>query len=237
MKKNGRIYSIETLGALDGPGIRTVIFLQGCPLGCAYCHNPDSWDLKGGTEYGIVELMQKIKRYIPYYKEHGGVTISGGEPLVQASFATEILKACKEYGINTSLDTSAAFFNGQIKELLRYTDLVIADAKGLDEKSFKENCGGSFKTWQKFMEYCEKIGKRMWLRYVIIAGQNDSPDDVLRLADLAERYDNIEKIELLPYHHEGALKWHMLGRNYTLQTKQIPTDERMSYLRTLLQKT
>lgn len=234
MKTSGRIYSIETLGALDGPGIRTVIFMQGCPFKCAYCHNPDSWPKKGGIEYTITQLITKIKRYVPYYKEHGGVTISGGEPLAQAQFTQVLLKVCKECGISTTLDTSAALFNSQIKELLSYVDLVIADVKGLDDKSFKKACGGNFQTWQKFMDYCTRIQKRVWLRYVVINGQNDSEEHILKLAELAARYPNVQKCQLLPYHHEGCSKWQALGWQYTCKEEQVPSEERMLYLRSLL---
>jgi len=234
MKDSGYIYSIETLGALDGPGIRTIIFLQGCPLRCAYCHNPDSWEKSSGKLYSVTQLIGKITRYIPYYKEHGGVTLSGGEPLMQADFASALLKACKDLQISTTLDTSGALFSGSVKELLKYTDLVIADVKGLNEKDFRQNCGGSYKTWLKFIEYCAKTNKRVWLRLVVIDGPDDLPSQVRELSNLAKKYSNIEKVELLPYHHEGAIKWKLLGKPYPLTEKQIPSEKLMNYLRSLV---
>jgi len=234
MDVRGRVNSIETLGTLDGPGIRTVIFLQGCPFTCGYCHNPDTWDKNGGVEYSVSELFKKILRYVPYYRKHGGLTLSGGEPLWQTDFAAEIFRLCKENGISTTLDTSAAVFNEKVKNVLAYTDLVIADVKALDRDHFREVCGGSFNIFKKFLDYCQETGQRVWLRQVIIGGINDTPSNILAIKDLAAAYSSIEKIELLAYHTDGLGKWQALGKEYPLSKVKAPDEQTMANLRSLL---
>lgn len=224
----GRVHSIETLGALDGPGLRTVVFLSGCPLRCAYCHNPDTWELGNGKEMTALEVAQKVKRYKPYFKEHGGVTLSGGEPLFQCAFATEILKLCKEQGIKTALDTSGAVFSQSVKGLLPYVDLVILDIKHTDPAAFFKLTGQPMDTTLAFLEYCKHIHIPIWIRQVIVPTITDNEKNILALKELAKGA-NLQKIELLPYHKQGIYKWDNLGIPYSLRKISEPSVELMNY--------
>ena len=225
-KLKGYIHSIETLGALDGPGIRTVVFMQGCNLRCRYCHNPDTWNIANTPVLTVDELFDKIIRYKEYYGGDGGVTASGGEPLLQAEFLTALFQKLKAAGINTALDTSGSVLNESVKGLLNYVDLVILDVKHTDSAAYENLCGtrGILSAVMAFLEYCAGRKKRVWLRQVIIPGINDTKEQVLELKKLADKYKP-EKVELLPYHTMGVSKWEKLGLDYSL--KDIPpADEK-----------
>ena len=212
----GNIASFESMGLVDGPGVRFVVFLQGCPLRCAYCHNPEMWnDKEIKTLMTPEELVNKVKKYKPYFGEEGGITISGGEPLLQQEFVTEVFKLCKKEGINTCLDTSG--FGNPSEELLNVIDLIILDVKELDENRYLNLVGQKIECFKDFLEKCQKTGIKMWLRQVIVPGFNDNEENVLKLKAFAQKLKNIEKIELLPYHDMAKKKYKTLGIPYRLE--------------------
>ncbi len=206
----GKIHSIESMGLVDGPGIRTVIFFQGCNLRCKYCHNPDTWVLNSGTEMTVEEIIKKVLRFKVYYKDGGGVTISGGDPLLQWQFLIALLKELKENGIHTCLDTSGNGV-GHYEKILEYVDLILYDIKHYDEKSYKEMTSGEQMESLKFLKAAQKKGTKLWLRHVVIPGISDSESHISKLRDFARKIDNVEKIELLPYHVMGDSKYATLG--------------------------
>ncbi|MBO5394924.1 MAG: pyruvate formate lyase-activating protein [Clostridia bacterium] len=212
----GNISSEESMGLVDGPGIRYVVFLQGCKLRCKYCHNPETWALKGGCQVLPEELVKKIERFKPYFGEEGGVTFSGGEPLLQSEFLLECLKLCKKKNIHTALDTAGVGF-GEYDEILSYTDLVILDVKAVDEEEYKQLTGREMKYFYQFVEACQKAEKPLWLRQVIVPGLNDDENHAKKLRDFAKTLSNVEKIELLPYKTIGAMKYTKLGMRYALE--------------------
>lgn len=215
----GNVAGFETMGLVDGPGVRFVVFLQGCPLRCLYCHNPEMWNNdEQKIQISPEDLVKKIKRYKPYFKGVGGVTISGGEPLTQAEFVCEVFKLCKENDIHTCLDTSG--FGKDYDELLSYCDLVILDVKELDAEKYKKLTGKKIDQFFKFVETCQKKNKKLWLRQVIVPGLNDTVENVKKLNEFAKSLSNVEKVELLPYHTMGVEKYEKLGIKYRLDGVQ-----------------
>ncbi|MGL5615751.1 MAG: pyruvate formate-lyase-activating protein [Sarcina sp.] len=213
----GRIHSVETMGLVDGPGIRFVVFMQGCKLRCAYCHNPDTWALEAGEEIDAKDLVEKIKRYKNYFKvSGGGVTFSGGEPLLQPEFLLEALKLCKENDIHTTLDTAGVGISNY-EEILSYVDLIMFDIKHLDKEGYKNLVAGDINKAEEFLEVCEKLDKKLWIRQVVVPGITDSKEYLQRLKERIDRIKNVEKIELLPYHVLGANKYDSLGIAYRLK--------------------
>lgn len=214
----GRIHSFESLGAVDGPGVRFVIFMQGCSLKCKYCQNRDTWDLHGGTTYSVEELIEKILRYKNYIIPNGGVTISGGEPLLQAKFLIELFTELKKYNIHTCIDTSGSFdLTSDIKKLIDLTDLFLLDIKCINDEKAKELTGVSNKKEIAFAEYLSSIGKPMWIRQVLVPDITDDEQDLLALRDFISTLKTVEKIEILPYHDLGKFKWEKLGCKYELE--------------------
>ncbi len=195
----GRVHSIQSLGTVDGPGVRFVVFLQGCNLRCKCCHNPDTWEMLGGTEYTPEEIVSKAVRYKEYFGEKGGITLSGGEPLLQSDFAKEVFTLCHENGINTCFDTSGSVLNNSVKELLSYTDQVLLDVKYTDDALYKENVGCHLKIVLDFLSYLNEKGIPTTLRQVIIPTVNDDKENILKLKDIADAHDCVDKIELLPF--------------------------------------
>ena len=227
MSRIGNIHSYESFGTVDGPGIRFVLFLQGCPLRCKFCHNPDTWNMtEGKIKESAQETFEKIKKYKGYFGKKGGVTVTGGEPLLQSDFILELFKLCKEEGIHTAVDTSGYIFNEKVKEVLEYTDLVLLDIKAIDEKVYKELTGVELKNTLEFAEYLNKTGKKMWLRHVVVPGITDDDELLERLAQYAAKLDNIEKIEILPYHRLGEFKYKELGMKYALEGVEELSKER-----------
>ena len=210
----GHIDSIETLGLVDGPGVRVVVFLQGCPLRCLFCHNPETWNIDDKTLISAEDLVRHIYKYRNYFGESGGVTFSGGEPLFQHDFLLECLKLCKKMGINTCLDTSGV---GKYEDILDYVDLVIWDIKATKNDLYKYITGASINASLEFLDYCQKKGKKMWLRQVIVPGINDNIDYIYELKEFIKPLKNIEKVELLPYHLLGVSKYEKLGIPYKLK--------------------
>ena len=231
----GIINSIETLGTLDGPGIRFVAFLQGCRLRCLYCHNPETWNLnsKDAIEISPQELVEKVEKYKNYYGDDGGVTFSGGEPLLQPEFLLECLKLCKEKNIHTCLDT-AGFGFGDYEEILKYTDLVILDVKAVESEEYTHITGQKMNKFFEFLEASQSMNKKMWLRQVIVPNINDDKAHIEKLKQFASTIKNVEKVELLPYKTIGIHKYKTLNLKYRLdgveELSQEKLDELNSYL-------
>lgn len=231
----GHVHSFESLGALDGPGLRFVVFLSGCPLRCLYCHNPDTWDICAGKEMTPDEIVKKAMRYQPYFANGGGLTLSGGEPLMQPKFALGILRGCREVGISTCVDTAGSVLNDEVKAALAYADLVMLDVKHTDAVKNKALTGGNIETNMAVLEYCKDIQIPLWIRQVILPGWNDTAEDMESLL----RYingANVQKIELLPYHTLGVYKWEALGLTYQLKELAPPSEDQMDRLREIVTK-
>lgn len=221
----GYIHSIETMGLVDGPGIRTVIFFQGCSLRCSYCHNPDTWEVNKGKKMSVIELVNKAKRYKSYYRDNGGVTISGGDPLMQIDFLIELAKALKEEGIHVALDTAGHGF-GNYDELLKYIDLVLLDIKETDDERYFLLTKGRKKDNKKFLEALKKAGTKIWIRHVVVPNLTDKKEHLEALAKEISEIDNVDKIQLLPYHNLGESKYDKLGLEYPLKgVEQMDKDK------------
>lgn len=224
-----RVHSFESFGTVDGPGVRFIIFVQGCPLKCKFCHNRDTWETKNaGTEYTIKDLLEKVKRVLPYINssKEGGVTISGGEPLLQAKNLIFLFKALKDMGIHTCLDTSGGLpITDDIKELLKYTDLVLLDIKHIDNQKAINLTGVSNKNELEFAKYLSNNNIAMWIRQVLIPGYTDNEKDLIKLKAFIDTLKTVKKIEILPYHDYGKFKWKELGEKYELENVPSPTDE------------
>ena len=235
----GRIHSFETFGAVDGPGIRFIVFMQGCPLRCKYCHNRDTWDPNAGEEYTVQEVMEKAIKCKPYMiaSEGGGITASGGEPLLQAKFVTELFKEAHKNGMTTCLDTAGSIaINDQIKELLSYTDTVLLDIKHIDEKKAIDLTGFSNKNELEFAKYLSDKGIDMWIRQVLVPGYTDDENDLKRTREFIDTLKTVKKVEVLPYHDFGKNKWTEMGFVYPLEGVKIPTKEQVNKAEEILVK-
>lgn len=232
----GRIQSIQTLGTVDGPGVRFVAFLQGCPLRCKCCHNPDTWALDGGQEYTPGELAEKVARYRAYFGERGGITLSGGEPLLQAVFAREVFTLCRELGIHTCLDTAGCVWNGEVARLLEVTDRVLLDVKYTTEEAYREYVGGSLQGVLAFLDELNRRQIPTTLRQVIIPTVNDTQENVLALKAIAAAHPCVDGVELLPFRKICQVKYDELGLQFPFGDKAEPTADLMDTLRQLLQK-
>ena len=225
----GRIHSFQSLGTVDGPGVRSVIFMQGCPLRCVCCHNPETWDFNGGEEMNVDALVNKVLRYKTYYGNNGGVTVSGGEPLMQAEFLVELFKKLKNYGIHTALDTSGCVLNDTVKELLKYTDVVLLDFKYTNSDDYLKYTRMEMNRAKEFLNYLEENHKRTWIRYVVIPNLNDGKVSFEKLFELENQYSCIEKIELLPFRKLCLEKYDEMGIDFPLkdtpEAKQDFIDE------------
>lgn len=213
-----RIHSFESLGAVDGPGVRFVIFMQGCSLKCKYCQNRDTWDLHGGQEYSVDEILEKILRYKNYFMPNGGVTVSGGEPLLQAKFLIELFTKLKEHSIHTCIDTSGSFdLTCDIKKLIDLTDLFLLDIKCINDEKCIELTGVSNKKELNFAKYLSDNNKPLWIRQVLVPGITDDEQDLLELKNFISSLRTVEKVEVLPYHNLGKFKWEKLDLEYPLE--------------------
>ena len=206
--------------------------MQGCPLRCAYCHNPETWADEKKIEMTAEELVKKVLKYKPYFGDDGGVTFSGGEPLRQPKFLLEALKECKRYGINTCLDTSGA--GDEYDEILDYVDLVILDVKAIDAEKYRALTGQNIERYNRFLATCQKKKKRLWLRQVIVPGYNDTEADILRLKEYIKNIENVERVELLPYHSMAKEKYKKLGIKYRLENVLDMDKEKCKKLEKLL---
>lgn len=223
----GYIHSIESMGLVDGPGVRCVIFMQGCPLRCRFCHNPDTWNLQEGDAVEAKELFAKILRFRTYFESSGGgVTFSGGEPLMQKEFLTELLQLCKAEGIHTAIDTSGGGV-GDFGEILDLADLVLLDIKHTEREEYQKLTGISMERYENFVSQLKQHPVDLWLRAVIVPGINDSMDYIRELWDMAKRLPRVKKIELLPYHTLGVNKYEALGIPYSLEGVP-PMDKKLT---------
>lgn len=234
MAVTGRIHSVESFGTVDGPGIRFIAFMQGCLMRCQYCHNRDTWDLDGGKEVQVEELMSQIISYRPFLDaSNGGVTASGGEAILQAEFVAELFKACKKEGIHTCLDTNGFVrkYTPIIDELLDHTDLVLLDIKQMnDDKHIELTKVSNHRTLQ-FAQYLAKRNQATWIRYVVVGGFTDDETSALQLAEFIKPMKNVEKVELLPYHELGKHKWEAMGESYQLDGVSPPSRETMEKIK------
>ena len=233
----GYIHSIETMGLVDGPNIRTVIFMQGCPLRCKFCHNPDTWELKSNFMMTSKELIDEIRKYRTYIEMGGGVTFSGGEPLLQSEFLLDMLKLCKKAGFHTCIDTSGTGYSKQyLDEILKYTDLVILDIKAIDRKNYEEITFRKMDMFNYFIERLKINNNKLWIRQVIMPGVNDNEEYILKLKEYIKQFNNVEKVELLPYHTLGLEKYKKLNIDYKLSSMEPMGKERCKELEELLNK-
>ena len=230
----GAVHSIQSLGAVDGPGVRFVVFMQGCNLRCGCCHNPDTWEMNSGVTYTAEDIVTKVKRYKEYFGKEGGITISGGEPLLQADFVREIFKLCHENGINTCLDTSGCILNSRIKSLLSETDRVLLDIKYTSDELYRKYVGCNLNTPLEFLEYLNEQGIKTTIRQVIIPTLNDDKENILRLRNITEKFSCIDKIELLPFHKICTEKYKKMMIEFPFAHISEPTDEKMNELRSYL---
>ncbi len=222
----GKIHSFESLGAVDGPGIRFIVFMQGCCLQCKYCQNRDTWDLHGGTTYTVLQVLEKIQKYKNYIMPDGGVTISGGEPLLQPDFIIALFKALKKEGIHTCIDTSGNFtITDKIKEVIDLTDLFLLDIKCINDEKCKDLTGVSNQKELDFARYLSAHNKPFWIRQVLIPGITDDETDLLKLKDFIATLPTVERVEFLPYHDLGKFKWTKLHLDYPLEKVRTANQE------------
>lgn len=237
-KVSGKIHSVETLGAADGPGLRFVLFLQGCGLRCKYCHNPDTWAACNAERTATAEdIANEIIRYKNYFGKKGGVTVSGGEPLLQLDFLTELFKILKQNGIHTAIDTSGAPYNEydpRYKELLALTDLVILDIKHIDDLKCRELTGTGNIATKKFAKTLSDNGVAMWIRQVLVPGLTDDENDLKHTREWINTLKTVERVEVLPYHTLGKPKYEKLGLSYPLGDTPIPTREQIDKAKAIL---
>ena len=230
----GRIHSIQSLGTVDGPGVRFVAFLQGCPLRCKCCHNPDTWDFAGGTEHTPQSLLQKALRYREYFGKDGGVTLSGGEPLMQAEFCREFFSLCRENGLNTCLDTSGVRLDGSVHRLLDVTDRVLLDLKYTEAPLYREHVGMELSAALDFLEELDRRQIPVTLRQVILPTVNDTRENILRLRELAAAHPCVDKVELLPFRKICQTKYDAMGIPFPFGHLPVPTGAEMEALSKLL---
>lgn len=226
----GRLHSIETFGALDGPGIRTVFFMQGCPARCMYCHNPDTWEEEAGEQVTVGEVISRARRGRPYYGENGGVTFSGGEPLLQADFLIEAMDALRKDGINSAIDTSGTYFDEKSEEVISHCDMVLLDIKHIDPSRFKELTGREQGTLSLLIDAVNRQEKPVWIRQVIVPGFNDDEEYIRELNKFLKRIKYIRKIELLGYHNMAEPKYDKLGIKYRLKGVEPMDSESLKKL-------
>lgn len=212
----GRIHSFQSLGTVDGPGVRAVVFMQGCPLRCVFCHNPDTWDFEGGRAVSAREMADRVHRLRSYFGKDGGLTVSGGEPLMQAEFVAELFAICKSEGIHCALDTSGCVYNESVERLLALTDLVLLDYKFTDGEDYRSRCGCSQRAVEVFLERLQQMGKRVWIRHVVIPGLTDGRDSVAKIYALRDRFSCVERIELLPFRKLCIEKYKAMGIDFPL---------------------
>ncbi|SHH37340.1 pyruvate formate lyase 1-activating protein [Ferrimonas marina] len=235
----GRVHSWETCGTVDGPGIRFIVFMQGCLMRCQYCHNRDTWDLEGGKEVTVPQLMEQLVSYRHFFEASGGgITASGGEAALQLEFVQELFAACRAEGIHTCLDTNGMVrkYTPIVDEALAVTDLVLLDIKQMDDDVHQNLVGVSNKRTLQFAEYLAKIGKPTWIRYVVVPGFTDDDDSAEALAQFLAPMANVEKVEMLPYHELGKHKWEALGETYPLDGVAPPKKETMERLKGIFER-
>ena len=236
----GRIHSFETFGSVDGPGVRFVVFMQGCRMRCRYCHNPDSWKINAGEEFEAADVARRALRYRAYWGKDGGVTVSGGEALLQLQFVTELFTILKNEGVNTCLDTAAGPYENTeayqeaFDALMAVTDLVMLDIKHIDPKQHRSLTGISNERILKCARHLDALGKRMWIRHVLVPGLTDDEPSLRALGNFVRTLRNVSRFEILPYHSLGAYKWEALKIPYTLKDTRPPSEEESARARRLI---
>lgn len=229
----GHIHSTESFGAADGPGVRFIVFMQGCHMRCRYCHNPDTWKMGGGDEVTADEILKRALRFKPYWGKDGGITISGGEPLLQIDFVIELFKKAKELGINTCIDTAGNPFTkeepffSKFEELMKYTDLLLLDLKEINPARHKDLTGFDNSNIIEMAKYLSEINKPVWIRHVLVPEHSDFDEDLDALGDFIDTLSNVDRVEILPYHTLGKFKWENLGIPYSLESISPPSAERI----------
>ena len=232
----GRVHSFQSMGTVDGPGVRFVVFLQGCNLRCKCCHNPDTWSFSEGSEYSPEEIVKRAVRYREYFGEAGGITLSGGEPVCQSEFAYEVFKRSHEVGINTCLDTSGSILNGSVKKLLSETDRVLLDIKYTNEKDYMEKVGCGYSSVLDFLDYLDEKNIPTTIRQVIIPSLNDSDENILELKKIAKKYKCIDKTELLPFRKICTTKYENMKISFPLAHIPEPSSDKMTHLKKILEE-
>ena len=237
----GRIHSTENFGTVDGPGVRFIVFTQGCRMRCQFCHNPDTWKIgSGGREVTTDELLNEAIKYRSYWGDKGGITVSGGEPLLQLEFLTDLFKKAKAEGIHTTIDTCGKPFTkdepffSQFKELMNYTDLLLFDIKHIDNEKHKELTSLGNENILQMAQYLSEIGKPVWIRHVLVPERSDYDEYLIRLNEFIKTLKNVDKVEVLPYHIMGKYKWDELGLDYPLEGINPPTEDRVANAKKLL---
>lgn len=239
-KITGRIHSIESFGSVDGPGVRFIVFLKGCHMRCQFCHNPDTWEMSGGEIKTADELLSQALRYKTYWKKGGGITVSGGEPLLQIDFLIEFFKKAKAKGIHTTLDTSGGPFTrkepffSKFNELMKVTDLVMLDIKQIDKEKHKILTGWTNSNILDMANYLSEINKPVWIRHVLVPGGSDNDELLMRLDEFIKTLKNVDRVEVLPYHSLGTFKWEKLNVEYPLKDIEPPTRERIENANNIL---
>ncbi len=229
----GYINSTESFGSVDGPGVRFIFFLQGCPMRCKYCHNPETWKTSGGKEITPQKAFEQAYRYRNYWKGGGGITVSGGEAMLQVEFVTELFKIAKEHGVHTTLDTSGAPFTteepffSKFVEMIKYTDLVMLDIKEIDDRKHRSMTGHTNQNILELAKWLSDNGKAMWIRYVLVPTLTDDEDDIKGLSDFISTLKTVDRVEVLPYHALGVPKYEKMGISYSLKDISAPTKEQV----------
>ena len=236
----GFVHSTESFGSVDGPGIRFIVFLQGCRMRCEFCHNPDTWNIGGGDEMTTDEVLEMAMQYEDFWGEKGGITISGGEPLLQIDFIIELFQKAKAMGVNTTIDTCGQPFTrdepffGRFEELMKVTDLILMDIKHIDSEQHKKLTMWRNESIIEMTQYLSEIGKPVWIRHVLIPERTDYDKYLKRLGDYIATLDNVKKVEILPYHKMGIYKYDALNIPYKLEGIDPPTQERVLNAQKLL---
>ena len=236
----GRIHSIESFGSVDGPGTRFIIFVQGCNMRCLYCHNVDTWDCHKGQLRSTDELLDQAERYRPYWGPEGGITVSGGEPLLQIDFLLELFQKAKARGIGTCIDTAGQPFTrkepffSKFQQLMEVTDILLVDVKHIDLEAHKKLTGWGNENILDLFRYLSDIHKPIWVRQVLVPGYTDDPASLQRTRDFLDTLTNIQRVEVLPYHNMGLYKWEELGIPNQLKDVKPPTQEQVDEARAIL---
>lgn len=236
----GQVHSLETFGLVDGPGVRTVVFLQGCTMRCRYCHNPETWHLHGGETWTAQALFDRVWRFHTYWKNNGGITVSGGEPLLQMDFVIDFFRLAKEKGVHTALDTSGVVFTkeepfyGKFLQLMELTDLVLLDLKEMDPERHRSLTGHSSQPVLEMAQTLSDLGKDMWIRHVLVPDLTDDPEGLKEMDAFIRSLKTVRRVEVLPYHTLGLFKWQNLGIPYTLEGVPTPTKEQVQQAEMLL---
>lgn len=231
LSRTGRVNSLETFASVDGPGVRFAIFLQGCRMRCKYCHNPNTWAIDSGDEMTVGEILDRAENYRPYWGKHGGITVSGGEPLLQIDFLISLFREAKRRNIGTCIDTSVQPFKDDpsyletFDLLMSYTDILLVDIKHIDPDAHKELTGWDNSNIMRCLRHLSDIGKPVWIRYVLVPGHTDDIEDLKHTREFLDTLSNIEKVDILPYHTLGVHKYESLGLEYRLQGVEPPTSD------------